>query len=207
MSAAHVAHLQHLHTIILIFIQFTLQHKTAKHMLPGQYPRTWSQQDVLPRVDACLPKATAIWCCACCTMTCCYTFCEIILKPSRVVGGVFLCCAKGRIFLGNFASLLKPSTYSTKVRHGFRYEMVTVKMLMSTFCFTELPYYSSVCVCFLAIYSGHQIRWTYQPRAHRRKVTQDFSSTFFLRCVPYFFSREGFSLSFPSSTVKSNFVY
>ena len=78
-------------------------------------------------------------------------------------------------------------------------------------------------VCFLPIHSGHQVRWTYQPgshrrkvtqeeghtggRSHRRKVTQDFSSTFFLRCVPYFFSREGFCHSFPSSTVKSNFVY
>ena len=38
-------------------------------------------------------------------------------------------------------------------------------------------------------------------------VTQDFSSTFLLRCMPLFFSREGFSRSFPSSTVKSNFVY
>ena len=28
------------------------------------------------------------------------------------------------------------------------------------------------------------IKWTYQPGSHRRKVTQDFSSTFFLRCVP-----------------------
>ena len=64
-----------------------------------------------------------------------------------------------------------------------------------------------VCVCFLPIHSGHQVRWTYQPGSHRRKVTQDFSSTFFLRCVPSFFSREGFSHSFPSSTVKSNFVY
>ena len=64
-----------------------------------------------------------------------------------------------------------------------------------------------VCVCFLPIHSGHQVRWTYQPGSHRRKVTQDFSSTFFLRCVPSFFSREGFSLSFPSSTVKSNFVF
>ena len=63
-----------------------------------------------------------------------------------------------------------------------------------------------VCVCFLPIHSGHQVRWTYQPGSHRRKVTQDFSSTFFLRCVPLFFSREGFSHSFPSSTVKSNFV-
>ena len=64
-----------------------------------------------------------------------------------------------------------------------------------------------VFVCFLPIHSGHQVRWTYQPGSHRSKVTQDFSSTFFLRCVPQFFSREGFSHSFPSSTVKSNFVY
>ena len=63
------------------------------------------------------------------------------------------------------------------------------------------------CVCFLPIHSGHQVRWTYQPGSHRRTVTQDFSSTFFLRCGPLFFSREGFSDSFPSSTVKSNFVY
>ena len=31
-----------------------------------------------------------------------------------------------------------------------------------------------VCVCFLPIHSGHQVRWTYQPGSHRRKVTQDF---------------------------------
>ena len=67
--------------------------------------------------------------------------------------------------------------------------------------------YRCVCVCFLPIHSGHQVRWTYQPGSHRRKATQDFSSTFFLRCVPLFFSRKGFSHSFPSSTVKSNFVY
>ncbi|CAM9255803.1 unnamed protein product [Ascophyllum nodosum] len=30
------------------------------------------------------------------------------------------------------------------------------------------------CVCFLPIHSGHQVRWTYQPGSHRRKVTQDF---------------------------------
>ena len=64
-----------------------------------------------------------------------------------------------------------------------------------------------LCVFFLPIHSGHQVRWTYQPGSHRRKVTQDFSSTFFLRCVPYFFPREGFTHCFPSSTVKSNFVY
>ena len=28
-----------------------------------------------------------------------------------------------------------------------------------------------VCACFLPIHSGHQVRWTYQPGSHRRKVT------------------------------------
>ena len=64
---------------------------------------------------------------------------------------------------------------------------------------------TSVCVFFFLIHFEHQVRWTYQPGSHRKKITQDFSSTFFLRCVPHFFSREGFSHSFPSSTVKSNF--
>ena len=36
-------------------------------------------------------------------------------------------------------------------------------------------------------------------------VTKDFS-TFILRCLLLFFSREGFSCSFPSSTVKSNLI-
>ena len=27
-----------------------------------------------------------------------------------------------------------------------------------------------VCVCFLHIYSGRQVRWMYQPGSHRRKV-------------------------------------
>ena len=42
-----------------------------------------------------------------------------------------------------------------------------------------------VCVCVLSSYlfwtSG---LWTYQPGLHRRKVTQDFSSTFLLLCLP-----------------------
>ena len=60
--------------------------------------------------------------------------------------------------------------------------------------YTNYRYYRGdvcVCVCFHPIHSGHQVRWTYQPGSHRRKVTQDFSSTFFLRCVSSFFSREG----------------
>ena len=62
-------------------------------------------------------------------------------------------------------------------------------------------------VCFLPIYSGRQGRWMYQPGSHRRKVAPVFSSTFLLRRMPLFFSREEVSYSFPSSTVKLNSVY
>ena len=68
-------------------------------------------------------------------------------------------------------------------------------------------HYGPIHMCFLPIYSRRQVRWMYQPGSRRRKVTQDFSSTFLLRCMPLFCSREGFSRSFPSSTAKSNFVY
>ena len=39
-----------------------------------------------------------------------------------------------------------------------------------------------VCVCVFFPFIL-EVRWTYQPGSHRRKVTLDFSSTF-LRCVP-----------------------
>ena len=67
-----------------------------------------------------------------------------------------------------------------------------------------------VCVCVYIIPFILVVRLVdapYQPGSHRRrKVTQDFS-TFLLRCLPSFLSREGYSRPFPSSTVKSNFVY
>ena len=53
---------------------------------------------------------------------------------------------------------------------------------MDSLCCWDVVIY--VCVFFLPIHSGHRVRWTYQPGSHRRKVTQDFLSTFFLRCVP-----------------------
>ena len=65
-----------------------------------------------------------------------------------------------------------------------------------------------VCVCLL---SSHLFwtsdLWMHQPGSHRRKVAQDFSSTFLLRCCLNFLLRGGLSRPFPSSTVKSNFVY
>ena len=56
-----------------------------------------------------------------------------------------------------------------------------------------------VCVCF----SSH-LFWTSNSLDAPAGVTQAFLSTFLLRCVPLFFSRERFSRSFTSSTVKSN---
>ena len=93
-----------------------------------------------------------------------------------------------------------------------QYWLIYAVILIFSKVFFHFCSHSSLCVCvsvcffFLPIYSGHQVRWTYQPGSHRRKVTQDFSSPVLLRCVPQFFSREGFSHSFPSSIVKSNFV-
>ena len=37
--------------------------------------------------------------------------------------------------------------------------------------FSKFTTAGCVCVCFLPIHSGHQVRWTYQPGSHRRKVT------------------------------------
>ena len=72
---------------------------------------------------------------------------------------------------------------------------------------------NAACVCVCVWFCSH-LFWTSSSLdvpagvKQRRKVTHDFSSTFFLlRCMPLFFSREGFSRSFPSSTVKSNSVY
>ena len=69
----------------------------------------------------------------------------------------------------------------------------------------EDQWYLCVCV-FFPIFSGRQVRWMYQPESHRRKVTQNSTSTFLLPCMSLFFSREGFS-SFPSSTVKSTLFF
>ena len=32
----------------------------------------------------------------------------------------------------------------------------------------------ALCLCFLPVHSGHQVRWTYQPGSHRRNVTPNF---------------------------------
>ena len=47
---------------------------------------------------------------------------------------------------------------------------------------------SVLCVFFRFILDVKFV-WVYQPEYHRRKVKQDFSSTFFLRCIPLFLAR------------------
>ena len=77
---------------------------------------------------------------------------------------------------------------STHVQREWSAEPFMPSILsLRTFCTAILSRWKfsppTVCVlCFLPSHSGHQVRWTYQPRSHRRKVTQDLSSTFFLGC-------------------------
>ena len=66
----------------------------------------------------------------------------------------------------------------------FLYSVFVFQSLIIRFYILVFCIFRYVCGCFLPIHSGHQNRWTYQPGSHRRKVTQDFSSTFLLRCVP-----------------------
>ena len=44
-------------------------------------------------------------------------------------------------------------------------------------------------------------------RGHTGGRSHKIYHSFLLRCMPLFFSGEGFSRSYPSSAVKSNFVY
>ena len=48
--------------------------------------------------------------------------------------------------------------------------VVLLSLLVIAVCFLNSQRLV-VCVCFFPIHSGHQVRWTYQPGSHRRKVT------------------------------------
>ena len=65
-----------------------------------------------------------------------------------------------------------------------------------------------VCVCFLPIHSGHQVRWTYQPGSHKRKVTHRVfpPPSFCGACLSFSREKDSAIHSSSSSTVKSNFV-
>ena len=103
--------------------------------------------------------------------------------------------------------------------HAARLQMHCVAGRILLVCVLCVQCVCAWCVCVLfmfchwcfVVFSSHSF-WTSSSLDVPAGVTQEkghtrFSSTFFLRCVPYFFSREGFSHSFPSSTVKSKLVY
>ena len=52
-------------------------------------------------------------------------------------------------------------------------------------------------MCFLLIHSGHQVRWTYQPGSHRRKVTLDFHPPSFCGACLNFSREQDSAIPFP----------
>ena len=97
----------------------------------------------------------------------------------------FLCGALSCNFLSTEHEGLSTHVQRERSAESFMPSILSLRIFcaaVSSRCKFSRP---TVCVlCFLPIHSGHQVRWTYQPGSHRRKVTQDFSSTFFMRCVP-----------------------
>ena len=56
---------------------------------------------------------------------------------------------------------------------------ITLSTIELKRAYARVKVHDRVCVCFLPIHSGHQVRWTYQPGSHRRKVTQEEGHTGF----------------------------
>ena len=73
------------------------------------------------------------------------------------------------IFIFVFSFLVRKIPFA-----GIELTSQRVRGLRGTSELPGRPARMCVCVCFLPIHSGHQVRWTYQPGSHRRKVTQDF---------------------------------
>ena len=85
-------------------------------------------------------------------------------------------CASGKFYTWYFPIFLTISHKSASEARG----TITQNALLIVYCCTGRRI---MCVlCFLPIHSG--LQWTYQPGSHKKKVTQDFPSTFFLRCLP-----------------------
>ena len=56
-------------------------------------------------------------------------------------------------------------TYGTQIHNGWFISLIVIAV-----CFLNSQRLV-VCVCFLPIHSGHQVRWAYQPGSHKWKVT------------------------------------
>ena len=54
-----------------------------------------------------------------------------------------------------------------------------------------------VCVCFLPIHSGHQVRWTYQPGSRRRKSHRIFHPPSFCGACLNFSREKDSAIPFP----------
>ena len=78
--------------------------------------------------------------------------------------------ARGAGAGANDGDIIGPVAEATVLEVGG--DVLFLSSFISSFLRTAV--YRGVCVCFLPIHSGHQVRWTYQPGSHRRKVTQDF---------------------------------
>ena len=130
-----------------------LQRKTARHHLQTKKTTTENARKV--QVFAPLVVANQLWRAkqdedACFGLSSPWSF------PSRsgiLLHAVVLTFCSQRSHLINLFAFRPPTGVDARKKHRF------------DLC---------VCVCFLPIHSGHQVRWTYQPGSHRRKVTQDF---------------------------------
>ena len=116
--------------------------------------------------------------------------CLILKKTSRrtqavVVSEGIFCAARCCVFF--YIQGIKVYLHIYVQREWSAEPFMPSILSLRTFCTAVLSRCKfsppTVCgLCFLPIHSGHQVRWTCQPGSHRRKVTQDFSSTFFLGC-------------------------
>ena len=95
---------------------------------------------------------------------------EYVLR-SFLPNGVFLPCGRRLDFLVDRVT----QAYRWRSLPRFRRHRASSPQVSSSngFCLWMAPWTNQY-VCFLPIHSGHQVRWTYQPGSHRRKVTQDF---------------------------------
>ena len=98
---------------------------------------------------------------------------ERLPYPRKTLVTSYSCCPRRQPFLYEILSFSEDALHSLCCRlccEPTGVWVMSVPLNATAVCAELLR----VCVCFLPIHSGHQVRWTYQPGSHRRKVTQDF---------------------------------
>ena len=96
----------------------------------------------------------------------------------------FLCGALLCIFLSTEHEGLSTHVQRERSAEPFMPSILSQRIFCTAVYYRDANSVLLLCVfcVFFPIHSGHQVRWTYQPGSHKRKVIQDFSSTFFLGC-------------------------